>query len=143
MTTTDPRLTRFVKQPAVLLTTYKRDGTGVGTPVNIAVEGDHAYFRTWDTSWKARRMRNNHVVRIAPSTQRGKPTGVAVPGITRPLDGAEAEHAAKLLAAKYRLLQGFIVPLSHRMTHRSTIHYEFRPTPEPADGAEAAPPPQS
>jgi hypothetical protein len=40
----------FVKQWAVLLTTYKRDGTPVGTAVNIAVEGDLAYFRTWDTA---------------------------------------------------------------------------------------------
>jgi hypothetical protein len=29
----------FVGQWAVLLTTYKRDGTPVGTAVNIAVEG--------------------------------------------------------------------------------------------------------
>jgi len=36
----------FVEQWAVLLTTYKRDGTPVGTAVNIVVEGDHAYFRT-------------------------------------------------------------------------------------------------
>jgi hypothetical protein len=31
---------------AVLLTTYRRDGTPVSTPVNLAVEEDHAYFRT-------------------------------------------------------------------------------------------------
>jgi uncharacterized protein len=40
----------FVGKWAVLLTTYKRDGTPVGTAVNIAVEGDRAYFRTWDTA---------------------------------------------------------------------------------------------
>ena len=28
-----------------LLTTYKRDGTPVGTPVSIAFEGDRAFFR--------------------------------------------------------------------------------------------------
>ena len=33
----------FVHQKTVLLTTYRRDGTPVGTPVNIAVEGDHAF----------------------------------------------------------------------------------------------------
>ena len=49
----------LVGQWAVLLTTYKRDGTPVGTAVNIAVEGDLAYFRTWDTAWKLRRIRNN------------------------------------------------------------------------------------
>jgi len=48
----------FVGQWAVLLTTYKRDGAPVGTAVNIVVEGDRAYFRTWDTAWKLRRIRN-------------------------------------------------------------------------------------
>ena len=56
----------FVGQWAVLLTTYKRDGTPVGTAVNIAVEGDRAYFRTWDTAWKLRRIRNNPRVQFAP-----------------------------------------------------------------------------
>ena len=40
----------FVGQWAALLTTYKRDGTPVGTAVNIVVEDDHAYFRTCDTA---------------------------------------------------------------------------------------------
>ena len=65
----------FVGQLAVLLTTYKRDGTPVGTAVNIVVEGDRAYFRTWDTAWKLRRIRNNPEVEFAPSTTRGRPTG--------------------------------------------------------------------
>jgi uncharacterized protein len=65
----------LVKQWAVLLTTYRRDGAPVGTPVNVVVEGDHAYFRTWDTAWKLRRIRNNPEVHFAPSTPLGKPTG--------------------------------------------------------------------
>jgi hypothetical protein len=48
----------FVGQWAVLLTTYKRDSAPVGTAVNIVVEGDRAYFRTWDTAWKLRRIPN-------------------------------------------------------------------------------------
>ncbi|MHB8330215.1 MAG: hypothetical protein ACYDD6_11450 [Acidimicrobiales bacterium] len=32
----------FVRQWTTLLTTFKRDGTPVGTPVNLAVEGDRA-----------------------------------------------------------------------------------------------------
>lgn len=41
-----PALAPFARQWAVLLTSHRKDGTGVGTPVSIAVEGDHAYFRT-------------------------------------------------------------------------------------------------
>jgi PPOX class probable F420-dependent enzyme len=77
----------FVGQWAVLLTTYKREGTPVGTAVNIAVEGDLAYFRTWDTAWKLRRIRNNLEVEFAPSTARGKPTAPPIRARARVLEG--------------------------------------------------------
>ena len=60
----------LVGQWAVLLTTYKRDGTPVGTAVNIAVEGDLA-FRTRDTAWKLRR------IRITPKSSSPLPRPVA------------------------------------------------------------------
>jgi PPOX class probable F420-dependent enzyme len=63
----------------ILLTTYKRDGTAVGTPVSIAFDGDRAFFRSYDKAWKTRRLRHNPLVQAAPSTFRGKPTGPAVP----------------------------------------------------------------
>ncbi|MEU7583604.1 hypothetical protein AB0B50_39205 [Streptomyces sp. NPDC041068] len=57
-----PALAPFVKQYVVLLTSHKKDGTGVGTPVNLVVEGDHAYFRTFGRAWKAKRLRRKHPV---------------------------------------------------------------------------------
>ena len=48
----------FVKQWAALLTRYKRDGAPIGTAVNIVVDGDHAYLRTWETAWRPKRIRN-------------------------------------------------------------------------------------
>jgi uncharacterized protein len=124
MTTLDS----LTDQKTVLLTTYKRDGTPVGTPVNLAVEGDVAYFRTWDTAWKARRLRHNQDVTVAPSTQSGKVTGPAMPGRTRLLEGEEARHAARLIAGKHPLLQRVLVPVFHRLTRKRTVHYELRPT---------------
>ena len=56
----------FVHQKTVLLTTHRRNGDPVATPVNIAVEGDRAFIRTYDKSGKARRIRNNPIVQIAP-----------------------------------------------------------------------------
>src|SRR5947209_16046403 len=92
---------RFVRQPTVLLTTYRRDGTPVGTPVSIAVEGDRAYVRTYDTAWKLRRIRRNPTVEIAPATFRGTPTGPAIRARARLLGGEEAAHAGRALARKY------------------------------------------
>lgn len=69
---------QFVNQRTVLLTTYRRDGMPVGTPVNIVVDGNRAFVRTYDTAWKLKRIRNNPRVKVAPSTFRGQPTGPAV-----------------------------------------------------------------
>ncbi len=41
-----PALEPFVHQRYVLLTTYRRDGTPVRTPVNITVDGHRAFVRT-------------------------------------------------------------------------------------------------
>jgi PPOX class probable F420-dependent enzyme len=111
----------------VLLTTYKRDGTPVPTPVSIAFEADRAFFRSYHKAWKTKRLRNNPIVQVAPSTLRGKPTGDAITAQARLLDAAEARVAARALARRHRLLQGVLVPLSHRLMRYRTMHYELLP----------------
>ena len=120
----------FVRQPNVLLTTYRRDGTAVGTPVNIAVEGDRAFVRTFDKAWKVKRIRNNPLAEIAPSTVRGKPTGPAMRVRARLPSGDEAAHASRALVGKYRVVHGVLVPLAHRLRGYKTVHFELTP----ADG---------
>ena len=88
---------KFVNQKTVLLTTYRRDGTPVGTPVNIVVDGERAFVRTFDTAWKLKRIKKNSRVEIAPSTVRGKPTGSAISARARVLGGSESEHASRAL----------------------------------------------
>jgi PPOX class probable F420-dependent enzyme len=126
-----PTLAPFVEQRTVLLTTYRRDGTPVGTPVHIAVDGDRAYFRTFDTAWKVKRMRHTPTVTVAPSTPRGTPTGPALRARVRLLDGPEAHHAAQALAHKYPLLHGWLIPLGHRLQRHQTVHYELTPCESP------------
>jgi uncharacterized protein len=122
----------YRKQRTVLLTTRKRDGSTVGTPVNVAVSRDgRAYFRTWSATGKVKRMRNYPQVWIAPCTARGKPTGPQQQATARPLSGPDATEAAKALAAKYPVLQGLLVPAFHRLTNKTTVHYELLP-PEAA-----------
>lgn len=115
----------FVRQGTVLLQTRKRDGTWVATPVNIAVQGDHAYIRTYAKAGKSKRLRNFPEVRFCPSTVRGKPTGSTVHAHARLLDGEQAHKAARLLSAKHRVLHGFVVPLAHRIMRTETLHYEL------------------
>jgi uncharacterized protein len=121
---------RFVRQWAVLLTSYRRDGTPVGTPVNVAVDGDRAFFRTYDTAGKLKRIRNNPEVEIAPSTPRGKPTGPALRARARLLAGAESAAAGRLIARKHPILHGVLVPLAHRLQRHTTVHLELTPLDE-------------
>lgn len=130
MNSAEQVLEPLLKQWAILLTTYRRDGTPVGTPVNVVVEGDHAYFRTWDTAWKLRRIRNNPEVHFAPSTPLGKPTGPHIRAHARILKGEESAHASRLLARKYPVSHGVVVPLVHRLRKNATMHIEL----EPAEG---------
>jgi uncharacterized protein len=122
----------FVKQWAALLTTYKRDGTPVDTAVNIVVEGDLAYFRTWDTAWKLRRIRNNPEVQFAPSTARGKPTAPPISARARVLEGDDSARVGRLLARKYPALHGLLVPLVHLLRGNKTMHVELTPAEVPS-----------
>jgi hypothetical protein len=111
----------------VLLTTYKRDGTPVATAVSLAFDGPRAFFRSYDKTWKIKRLRNNPLVEVAPSTLRGTPTGDPVRARATLLSGDDSRLAAATLARRHRLLQGVLVPLIHRLLHYRTMHYELHP----------------
>jgi uncharacterized protein len=113
----------------VLLTTYKRDGTGVGTPVSIAFDGERAFFRSYDKAWKTKRLRHDPNAQIAPSTMRGKLTGPAIQVRATLLEGEQARTAARALARRHRVLQAVLVPATHRLMRYRTMHYELRPDP--------------
>ncbi|WP_199235901.1 PPOX class F420-dependent oxidoreductase [Micromonospora sp. S4605] len=118
----------FTRQKTVALTSYRRDGTPVATPVSIAVAGERAYVRSFERAWKTRRISANPAVTVAASTGRGRPTGAALPATARRLTGAEYAAAARALRRKYPLLHGVLVPLAHRLGRRRTgrtVHFEL------------------
>jgi len=110
------------------LTTYKRDGTPVATAVNVVVGGDIAYFRTWSTSGKAKRLRHTTRVELRPSGPRGKPKGDAkVSAIAILLDGEESRKAAAALARQHRIVHGIVVPRLHQRRGWTTQQYRLDP----------------
>ena len=127
MTPEPPTFEALGRKKTVLLTSFRRDGTPVGTPVNIAVGDGRAYFRTYDKAWKVKRIRNNPQVTVAPSTIRGSSTGPAIDATARLLGGEEAERARRLLTKKYRIIHGALVPLAHKLRRYQTFHYELTP----------------
>jgi PPOX class probable F420-dependent enzyme len=114
------------------LTTFRRDGTPVATPVHIAAEPDEpdvAYFRTWDTTGKAKRLRHTSAVLVAPSTFRGRALGPAIRAEAHLLDGAASRHAASLLASEHPILHGWLIPWYHRRRGWVTQQYRLDPPP--------------
>ena len=94
--------------------------------MTIAVDGDHAYVRTWDSAWKAKRMRNNPAVLVAPvDGPRAARPGDAIAARSRLLEGDEARRAARAIARRQPILQGVLVPVAHRLMRYRTLHYEL------------------
>jgi uncharacterized protein len=118
-------------QWAILLTSFRRDGTPVGTPVSVAVDGERAYVRSPGTGWKVKRIRRNPHVELAPCTARGRPTGPPVSAHARPIQGEDAGRAARALRRKHPLLQGVLVPVAHRLMRCGTAYFELRPDTTP------------
>ncbi|MFJ7125165.1 PPOX class F420-dependent oxidoreductase [Streptomyces sp. NPDC098101] len=87
----------------VSLTTFRKNGTGVATPVWYAVEGSELYAWTRTDSWKVKRLRNDPRVEAAVCDVRGKvPEGAArVTGEARLVTGEELRRVRKLLLRKY------------------------------------------
>ncbi|MEO7262726.1 MAG: PPOX class F420-dependent oxidoreductase [Jatrophihabitantaceae bacterium] len=116
----------------VLLSTRRRNGATVDTPVSLVVD-QHGlgYFRTWSTAGKARRLRNFPGVRVAPCSFTGRPQGSDQPAIASLLSGPDIESARQLLARRFPVLHGRLVPLTHRLLHRETVYYRLTPAEEP------------
>ena len=86
----------------VSLTTFKKSGEAVSTPLWFALVDGRAYMTTPPDSGKMKRIRNDPRVLISPSNARGKPKGESIEGIAYPIEGDSLEHAEKALREKYR-----------------------------------------
>lgn len=109
------------------LTTFRKSGDAVPTPVWFVVLEDKLYVRTEAGSGKVKRIRNNGRVELAPSTVRGKTVGPTTEGEARVLGPGEenlAEKAMKLLGRKYKTTP--IVNLLTRGHERAVL--EISPT---------------
>ena len=98
-------------QKCISLTTYKRNGEGVPTPVWFSREDDDIYIMTKMQSWKARRIRNNPNVSFMSCSYRGKIRrrfkDLRVHGNAEFVEGEEKNKADRSLARKYWFLYRF------------------------------------
>jgi PPOX class probable F420-dependent enzyme len=89
------------------LETYRKSGQGVRTPVWFVAPSDAGagvptlYVYTTADTGKAKRIRNNGTVRIAPCDARGKITGEWIDARARIVTSEEARGGMRLLDRKY------------------------------------------
>ena len=86
-----------------LLTTFRRNGTPVSTPVWAAYAGGRLYVRSERSAGKLKRLRNDVRVLVAPCTVRGKPLGAPFEAHAKVLAQAEEPRAERALAQRYGL----------------------------------------
>jgi PPOX class probable F420-dependent enzyme len=94
----------------VLLTTFKRDGTGVATPVWCADLGDGSFgFWTSSASGKVKRLNHTERVIVQPCNARGqvKPGTTPADATARVVSGDELEKIRKQVIAKYGIQTKF------------------------------------
>ena len=99
MTSTIPAAIRGQKY--ISLTTFRKNGTPVATPVWFGEEDDRLYIMTRSDSGKYKRIRNNPKVRVAPCTIRGVITGSLLDSTARILSPEEHKRARQAINRKY------------------------------------------
>ena len=85
----------------LLLTTTKRDGTPVPTPVWFAPDGDALVASTEADAWKVKRLRRAPNATVAPCAVRGRPLGKAVPVVGEILGESTGRRAERALTRRY------------------------------------------
>jgi uncharacterized protein len=88
-------------QKYISLTTFRKTGTGVATPVWFGEQDGKLYVMTRSDMGKTKRIRNNPQVRVAPCTMRGKVTGPEFAAMARILPPEEHARARQAIDRKY------------------------------------------
>jgi uncharacterized protein len=138
MRTVASTLEGFAGQTTVILTTFRRDGTPVDTPVHIAFDGERAFIRTYEKAHKTGRLRRRPEAELRLATNGRAPAIVALlrPAAVRragapvhvratELSGEESRRAAAALARRYPLLHGVLIPRAHRLQGTRTVNLEL------------------
>src|SRR5262249_6923473 len=120
---TAPSLQELAAERYVSLVTFRRNGTGVPTPIWVAAHDRKLYAVTNRTSVKMRRLKENDRIRLAACDARGKVRGEWAEGYGRRIDDAALiQRAQQALESKYgwqATLLKFLSTLFGRAKHRA------------------------
>ena len=108
-------------QQFLSLTTYRKSGAAVATPVWFAEDNGRLVLTTQDNSGKIKRIKNNPQVQVAPCDRRGALLGPAASGRARQLSETEGKIADQILLKKYGLMKRLFQVM--QLFSRSKITY--------------------
>ena len=112
----------------ISLMTYRKDGTGVPTPVWVAHRGNFLFVWTQADSGKAERMMRDPVVQIAVCTVSGKLKSGYIPATARIIDGGGEAMVRELMLAKYGWKLKFLI-WQQKVRKKSIAHVGVQITP--------------
>ncbi|KRA22194.1 hypothetical protein ASD65_16945 [Microbacterium sp. Root61] len=101
-----PALSDIAEREYVLLTTFRRTGVPVATPVWIVRDGEHLLITTGADSGKVKRLRHTARITLAPCDARGRVTEDIEPVAAIAIvdaSGPTMERVDRALAGKYGL----------------------------------------
>jgi uncharacterized protein len=100
------RINQLTEQQYLNLETFRKNGTGVKTPVWFVQDEGTLFVRTAANSSKVKRIRNNGQVNIAPCKMDGSLLGDWLPAKARELSDADTNRKVdRLLDKKYGLMK--------------------------------------
>ena len=121
-------LGRLAGEKYVLVTTYRKDGRTVATPVWVVRDGDALGIWTAADSGKVKRLRRSSRARVAPCDARGRIRGPWRDATARLVDDERSIRLARAaLRAKYGwqlVLLDFGARLTGRLQRRAWIEIE-------------------
>jgi PPOX class probable F420-dependent enzyme len=105
----------------ISLTTYRKDGAAVATPVWLARDGDALLVITDPESGKAKRLRNNPSVLVSPCDMRGrvKPDAISVPARVELLDEGGTQRALGLISKRYGFMGRIFTSMNERRARKA------------------------
>ena len=100
----DTPLERLGAGKYLLLTSFRKNGTPVATPVWVVRDEDTLGVWSAADAWKVKRIRARADVLVGPCDLRDNPTGDQIPATAEICDAATTARYRQLLARKYGIV---------------------------------------
>ena len=129
--TSEAPLRDFADQRYINLTTFRRNGRAVATPVWFVIHEGRLYVYTEAGSGKAKRVRANGRAQIAPSDVRGRPLGAFIAAGARQVsESALCERLEDAFRRKYGWQFRLFTIIATALRRGTHVFIELTPTPD-------------